>query len=343
MTQPYKNNLLLDRLNGHQTAQIPVWLMRQAGRHLPGYKELRKQEPDFLSFVRKPHLTSAAALEPIQRYDLDAAIVFSDILTIPHWLGWPVQFNGHTGIQIPAMQSMSDVSQLDISQLRRHLANWHAMADLRQHITDRPIIGFVGAPWTLVCYCLSSSKDQFSRARQILAQNPDWFQQLLQILTSAIKYSIDTQVAQGADVIMVFDSWAGLCTPSSSDVLSPYMHEIIDHISSHHVPSILFAKGQSYNIQSQFSPQCITLDWSQSPPANPNCAIQGLFDPALLLTDPHTIEKTIEETIGKINTHRYIANLGHGLLPHTPPELVSCFVENIRKVKVRVYDKTLVE
>ncbi len=330
MTQKYPNQLLLDRLNNRSTSRIPVWLMRQAGRHLPGYRALRKKQSNFFQFIQQSHFTTAAALEPLERYNLDAAIVFSDILTIPYWLGWPVEFTGHSGIQIPPVKSARDLHQFDMHKLKKNLANWHALADLRQNVTDRPIIGFVGAPWTLACYCLGKSRDQFSEARAHLAQKTPWFMDLLGILTTAILHSIDTQVAQGADTIMIFDSWAGLCNPNTYQSISSLLNTIMAHIANHQIPSILFAKGHSYSEQRRLNSDCITLDWCQNLPTHLDQPIQGLFDPALLLTDFQTIETTVHKTLEKINSEKYIGNLGHGLLPNTPPENVACFVQAIK-------------
>ena len=332
----YSHNRLLDTLAGKQTDQIPVWLMRQAGRHLPKYRKLRTQESDFLRFVSNPELTTAAALEPIETYDLDAAILFSDILTVPYWLGWPVTFKTGYGIDIPKI-SQSDLTKLSLKRFEDHTHITHnTMSSLRKTITDRPIIGFTGAPWTLSCYLLDRSQNGFTNARSTIYQNPAFLNQLMQLLTDAICLHIDTQVNAGADVIMLFDSWAGLLNPLEfASHCQPYLEAILEHIHSHNVPSILFAKGQSYDTQKQSQATCITLDWIQTLPTYASKVIQGNFDPALLLTDPSCIKEHVNRKFSNHSKSNYIGNLGHGILPSTPVDNVKAFVDALRSQSMK--------
>ena len=330
----YPNNLIIDRLNQVSTNRIPVWLMRQAGRHLPGYQKLRKAEPDFIKFIENKDLTTQAALEPIQRYDLDAAIIFSDILSIPHWMGWPVAFNPGYGIEIPKITSHR-LDQLSLSRLADNLELLDAsMRDLKKHVTDRPIIGFTGAPWTLACYLLDRSKNQFIHARQMLYSQPQFLKDLMTQLTAGIIMSIDTQIQAGADIIMLFDSWAGLLpTEIYKKHCTEHMLAIQKHIRSKNIPFILFAKGQSYSVQSTFNPDCVTLDWHQTWPEQTSHTIQGGFDPAILLTSPEIIYKTVKNKLSIQSNAHYIANMGHGIPPEATPENVQAFVDAIRSIQ----------
>lgn len=327
----YQNNRIIDRLNGIQTDQIPVWLMRQAGRHLPGYRKLRQSEPNFLKFIENETLTTAAALEPIERYDLDASIIFSDILTIPYWMGWPVVFKSGYGIEIPRLAP----NQLDQLSLQRLSDNLYfldkGMRSLKNTITDRPIIGFAGAPWTLSCYLLDNSKNNFMHARQSIYSNAHFLQEMMHLLTRGILMSIDTQINAGADIIMLFDSWAGLLPRTIYiEQCMPHILKIQKHVAAKNKHFILFSKGQSYNTQSICSPDCITLDWQQQWPEQPKHIIQGGFDPAILLSSPETIKRFVSHSLLTLPTDHYIANLGHGIPPESSPENVIAFIEAIR-------------
>lgn len=343
--------LLLEALHAHPTPRPPVWLMRQAGRYLPEYQTIRKQAPNFLDRCYTPDVATEITLQPVRRYDLDAAILFSDILVIPHALGMDVQFIEGKGPVLPTLGQDTDI-ETDITHLQARTATVmdtlapvaETVRQTRAALPDaKALIGFCGAPWTVAAYMLDAhpSKDAL-RTRQLAYQHPDLFAKLMDSLVEASATYLCAQIAAGANAVQIFDSWAGLVPPAlhQQALLDP-VKQLTLAVKSQYpdVPVIYFPRQAPATIYEACCHLPITaLGTSHTDDASwlhnhiqPHKPVQGNLDPALLLTDPSTIRQATQQML-KTFTPRpgYIANLGHGVNQHTPPENVAAFVETIQ-------------
>lgn len=337
---------LLSALAGKNTGHPPVWLMRQAGRYLPEYQKIRAQVPDFMSLCKQSELACEVSLQPLKRYALDAAIVFSDILTIPDAMGMPVTFSPGIGPKFAyKIKTMADINQLHTPNIEHDLGYvCKTIQLLKQALQDQhPIIGFSGSPWTLACYMLSggSSKD-FLDIRKVRYTQPELLTRLLSKLTDIISDYVIAQATHGADVIMLFDSWGGLLTHADYSQFSlNYMQTIINKLKAAHpnIPSIIFTKGGGLWLSeiAQSGCQGIGIDWQISlaqarQRVDPNIALQGNLDPSLLFADKKIIKNAVNTMLSSHRSnHNYIANLGHGILPETPIDSIHYFIEAIHE------------
>lgn len=335
-----KNDLFLKALRGEQLSRPPVWMMRQAGRYLPEYLKL-KAKYDFFTRVETPELACEITLQPIDIVGPDAAIIFSDILVIPQALGLEVLMEEGKGPQLPkTIATQSDIDNLQVDGAAERLDYvCKAISLTKRELNGRvPLIGFAGAPFTILCYMVEGKGSKtFDKAKQFCFTQPVLAAQLLQKITSATIEYLKAQVKAGADVVQVFDSWSGMLSPADFDAYAlPYLKQIADALSPL-CPVILFPKGSWYALEqlSQTSASGIGIDWSV--PANyarqqtaGKITLQGNFDPAKLLTDPITIKKEVKQMIDSFGVHRYIANLGHGILPNVPVDNAKAFVEAVK-------------
>ncbi|MEX0594271.1 MAG: uroporphyrinogen decarboxylase [Balneolaceae bacterium] len=343
MSRPFpelKNDLFLQALRGKKVERPPVWMMRQAGRYLPQYMELRRKY-SFFERVETPELACEITLQPIDELEPDAAILFSDILTIPQALGIDVELiPGRGPVLENRIESASDALKIearDIPEKLRYVMD--AMNLTRHELGGRvPLIGFAGAPWTLFCYMIQGegSRD-FHRAKAFLYQEPKAAAHLLDQLTDATIDYLNAQVAAGAQAVQLFDSWAGILSPEDlAEWAMPRLIRICQSIEE--VPVILFAKGAWYALERmayRSGADALGLDWTVSPEwarekTGGNVTLQGNFDPSWLLAPVEEIEKRTHRMIDRFGVQRYVANLGHGILPHVPVDHARAFVNAVK-------------
>ncbi len=341
-----KNDLLLRTARGLQTERPPVWLMRQAGRILPQYRALRSRLSGFKELVGTPELATEVTLQPVDELGVDAAILFSDILVVPEAMGLPYELIEKKGPFFP--KTISDNN--DITALRQgHPAAaelqyvYEAIGLIKNELNGRvPLIGFAGAPWTILCYMVEGSGSKtFSRARRLLYQSPDEAHQLMTKITDTTIAYLQRQVRAGIDIVQLFDSWAGVMSPKLYQQFGiPYLKRICEAIGS--VPIIVFAKGAWFALEAidQLPCQVVGLDWQVTPLSfrsqfGKSRVVQGNLDPAVLYAPLDAIKTQTKEMIEGFGDH-HIVNLGHGVYPDTPLDGVKCFVETVKSVEKRV-------
>ena len=336
-----KNDLLLRTLKGEEVERPPVWMMRQAGRYLPQYMELRKQYT-FFERVENPELACEITLQPIDEIGPDAAIIFSDILTVPQALGIDVDLvKGKGPVMENPIQSVDDAFAIlaeDIPDKLNHVME--AISLTRKELNGRvPLIGFAGAPWTLFCYMVQGEGSKnFAKAKAFLFEEPDATRHVMKELTKATIAYLQAQVDAGAQVVQLFDSWAGLLSPEDFNVWAmPYLMEICDAIDD--VPVILFAKGSWYALERlgfKSSAAALGLDWTITPEyareaTRNNIVLQGNFDPTKLFLPIDELKRQVTRMIERFGTQKYIANLGHGILPNIPVDHARAFVDAVKE------------
>ncbi|UKN02846.1 uroporphyrinogen decarboxylase [Paracrocinitomix mangrovi] len=336
-----KNDLLLRTINGEKTERYPVWLMRQAGRILPEYRAVRASLSGFKELVETPELAAEVTIQPVDLLGVDAAIIFSDILVIPEAMGLPYQMVEKKGPWFEdTIKSKADLSKVsaDIDVNDKLSYVFEAIKITKKELDGRvPLIGFCGAPWTIFCYMTEGEGSKtFSKARRILYQDPELAHQLLDdITTVTIKY-LKQQIAAGADVIQIFDSWSGILGPKAySEFGMKYVRRVCDAINE--VPVTVFAKGAYYARKElgELSCQTIGLDWTMNIAESralvgEDKTLQGNLDPCVLYADFGTIEKETKNMLNSFGNQRHIANLGHGVYPDTDPEKVKCFIDTVK-------------
>ncbi len=332
--------LLLQALAGTEVSRPPVWMMRQAGRHLPEYMELREKY-DFFTRVETPELAAEITLQPMRRYEPDAAIIFSDILVIPKALGMEVQLIPGKGPVLPhPIKSLQDVLALQRDGVADRLQHvYDALRLVRAELSpDQTLIGFAGAPWTILCYMVEGHGSKtFSEAKKFCYNQPQAAELLLNVITEATIAYCKLQIEAGAQVIQVFDSWSGLLSPEDfENYAQPYLLRISDAISEI-VPVILYPKGSWYALSKFRYSSCAALgvDWTLKPQVardliGKELTIQGNLDPSILLTDPETVHRKTTDMIKQFGTQRYIANLGHGISPDVPPVNAKAFFDAVK-------------
>ena len=338
-----KNDLLLRALKGEKVERPPVWMMRQAGRYLPDYIKLREKY-DFFTRVETPELATEITLQPIDQVGVDAAIIFSDILVIPQALGLQVLLEENKGPVLPkVIKTAADVDALQVegADERLHYV-MSALKLTKKELNGRvPLIGFAGAPWTILCYMIEGKGSKtWDKAKQFAYTDPQLAHRLLQKITDATILYLKAQVAAGADTVQVFDSWAGSLSPADFNVYAqPYLLQIADALKDD-APVILFPKGSWYALKelSNSSASGIGLDWSVDPKlarelTGGRITLQGNFDPAKLLAPIPQIKKWVKEMIDAFGTQSYIANLGHGITPNVPVDHAKAFVEAVKEYR----------
>lgn len=337
---PLKNDLFLRALLGENVERPPVWIMRQAGRYLPQYMVLRRKY-SFFERVENPELACEITIQPIDELEPDAAIIFSDILTVPQALGMDVQMvpdkGPVIGNPIKTVDDAFSILSEDVSGKLKHVMD--AITLTRNELNGRvPLIGFAGAPWTLFCYMIQGegSKD-FNRAKSFIYREPDAARHVMRELAKATTDYLQAQVKAGAQVVQIFDSWAGLLSPEDfNEWAMPYLLEICGSVKD--VPVILFAKGAWYALERlsfKSGAAALGLDWTITPEyarekTRNEVTLQGNLDPSRLLGPPSEIEKQTRRMLDRFGTRRYIANLGHGILPNVPVDHVRVFVDTVK-------------
>lgn len=336
-----ENNLLLRALQGETVPRPPVWMMRQAGRYLPDYRKLREKYP-FFERCQNPELATEITLQPVEQVGVDAAIIFSDILVVPRAMGMEVQLIENKGPLLPQpIRSENDLLRLCLPDVKDRLHYvFEALQLTKKTLAGRvPLIGFAGAPWTLFCYMVQGQGSKtFEAARAFLYKNPRLSHRIMDKITQTTILYLKAQVTAGADCIQLFDSWSGLLSPDMFDAYClPYNQKIIDALSED-CPTILFAKGAWYGLEkmSETSANALGIDWCIRPETaraltGNKITLQGNFDPANLLAPTPVIKKEVHKMINAFGKDRYIANLGHGILPDVGVDQARAFVDAVKE------------
>ncbi len=337
----YQNNLLLDVLHDREVSRPPVWVMRQAGRILPGYRKIRASVPSFKHLVKRPDLISVVSVEPLDELDVDAAILFSDILVIPEAMGVDYEIVEKKGpiFERPITQP-SDIKRLisGTDTLEKLTYVFDSIGTTKKRIDNRvPLIGFSGAPWTLFAYMIEGSGSKtFAKARRFLYEHPVASHELIERITETIIAYLKEKVNQGCDVIQLFDSWAGMLTIEQYQIFCvPYIDKIFKALEG--TPRIFFPKGAwsavPYFKDLEF--EAISLDWNTPidyvrKHLGKQQIIQGNLDPAILYANPDVIKRAV---VAKINEAggRHIFNLGHGVYPDTEASNVKTMIQSVKE------------
>lgn len=340
------NNKILEifKPNSKIPSSPPIWIMRQAGRYLPEYKKIREETGSFLDLCYNPEKSAEVTLQPIDRFDLDAAIIFSDILTIPHSLGLDVSFEKNHGPKVEIIDDNEGLSKLKIDKDNEKLhKTYEAISLVKSKLhKNKALIGFIGAPWTIATYILEGKgKHGFEKSRKIAYNNPSFLDNLIDIISEQSISHILGQIKAGADVIQIFDSWAGVLSEVDYErfVINPTI-KIIKAVKSYYpdVPIIGFPKGSGYLYESYISKTSVNAIGIDSHiPINKiydfsklNIVVQGNLDPVILLSNKNVIKERTELILEKLSNSRFIFNLGHGILPETPIENVEFLIKCVR-------------
>lgn len=341
MTQ-LKNDLLLRTLRGEQTERTPVWMMRQAGRYLPEYRVLREKY-GFFERCQTPELAAEITIQPVDIVGVDAAILFSDILVVPQAMGLEVQLIESKGPILPEpIKTNADLKRICVPDVHETLQYvFDAVKLIKQELNGRvPLIGFAGAPWTILCYMVQGKGSKtFDEAKEFCYTQPELAHQFLQMITDTTVAYLKGQVEAGVDVIQIFDSWGGLLSPQDFENISlKYIRQIVEALKDD-VLTIIFAKGAWYALESMAATGAhgLGIDWCITPQlarefAGNNVTLQGNFDPAKLLSPIPVIEKEVKEMLKAFGKGKYIANLGHGILSNVPVDHARAFVDTVKLV-----------
>tara|TARA_B100000963_G_C22556368_1_gene639220 strand:+ start:63 stop:1061 length:999 start_codon:yes stop_codon:yes gene_type:complete len=323
-------------LRNNRTDIVPIWLMRQAGRYLPEFREIRRENPNFINLCLNSKLSKEITLQPIRRFDFDAAIIFSDILMIPFGLGQKVEFKKNFGPNLADLQ-IDKLLEIDEEEFTKNLSPiYELVANLKksEDLKKKDIIGFVGAPWTLLVYMINKVSPKNGLISNFFS-DIGLINNLLKILDKFIKTHIKNQVNAGATIIQIFDSWSGLIKSDFDKYLYNPTLSLVNYTKSLGIPVICFPRGITN--YSQFckivKPNMINIDYDVDPKnliKNIDIPIQGGMHPEVLLTDKANLRKEVNKYLEIFKDHPYVFNLGHGILPETKIEMVEELVRIIR-------------
>jgi uroporphyrinogen decarboxylase len=345
-----KNDTFLRALMREPTPYTPIWIMRQAGRYLPEYNATRKRAGSFLALAQTPELACEVTLQPLERFPLDAAILFSDILTVPDAMGLGLHFVEGEGPKFERpLRSEADVVKLQAPDMARLRYVFDAVALIRKSLDGRvPLIGFSGSPFTLACYMIEGGgSDDFRLVKSMLYSRPDLLHRILAINAGAVAAYLNAQIAAGAQAVMVFDTWGGVLSDAAFQEFSlDYSRKVLAAVTREHegrvVPRILFTKGGGLWLErsAEAGADALGIDW-QTPlgearrRVGSRVALQGNMDPMALFGTPEAIRKEAQRVLdafGRGSGH--VFNLGHGISQHTPPENVAALVEAVHSRSV---------
>ncbi|GLQ95836.1 uroporphyrinogen decarboxylase [Dyella mobilis] len=353
MQTPLKNDRLLRALRREPVDTTPVWIMRQAGRYLPEYRATRAKAGSFMALAQNPELACEVTLQPLRRFDLDAAILFSDILTIPDAMGLGLSFAQGEGPQFAhPVRTRADVDKLGVPDMETELRYvMDAVRVIRRELDGSvPLIGFSGSPWTLACYMVEGqgSRD-FATLKAMCWNEPTTAHALLGTLARSVAAYLCAQAAAGAQALMVFDTWGGMLGPAAFREFSlRYLEQVVDALKAdehaRHLPIILFSKGANSHLAAMADTGCAGLgvDWTidigdARVAVNGKVALQGNLDPAVLRASPEIIRREARKVLDSYGKHPgHVFNLGHGVTPEVDPEHVKVLVD-----EVHAYSRTL--
>ena len=329
---------LRECIENKETSYTPIWFMRQAGRYLPEFREIREKNTDFIKLCLNPNLVNEITLQPLKRFDLDAAIIFSDILMIPYGLGQKVEFKKGIGPILEKINLDTIINTDPVDFVQKILPVYKGIEKVKKNLRDKNLIGFVGAPWTLLLYMINNGSPKNSFDFNKVNKDKFLVNRLLKKLEEIICLHIDKQIEAGANIIQIFDSWAGLLPKKE---LPNYCYipilKIVEHVKSKKIPVICFPKGigQNYiDFCSTVKPDCISIDYEVDPQwikeKLKDLPIQGGLDPKILLCEKEEIKKNTEKYLNIFKDYPYIFNLGHGVLPEIKPETIEYVVQLVR-------------
>ena len=336
-----KNDLFLRALKGETVERPPVWMMRQAGRYLPEFIAIREKY-DFFTRCRTPELASEITVQPIRRFGMDAAILFSDILVIPQAMNIEVQMKPNFGPYLPnPVRDQEGVDRVIVPDVKEELDYvMKAIKTTKEMLNDEiPLIGFAGSPWTILCYVVQGQGSKtFDKAKEFCFTNPVAAHILLQKITDTTIAYLKAKVKAGVDVVQIFDSWGGMLSPVDYKEFSwKYMDQIIEALKELS-PVIVFAKGCWYALEdmSKSNASALGVDWTVSPKiarylTKNSITLQGNFDPARLLSPPSEIKRMVTKMINEFGKDKYIVNLGHGILPNVPLDNAKAFIDAVKE------------
>ena len=323
-----------------ETKNKPIWIMRQAGRYLPEFREIRKKNPNFIELCLNENLSSEITLQPIKRFNLDAAIIFSDILMLPFGLNQNVNFIKNFGPELGdfKIEEIKKISENNFKEKLLPIYNSINITSKNELIKNKDLIGFVGAPWTLLLYMINKKSPKNKIKNNFFSDNL-LINQLLEIIQKFLKIHIKNQIENGATIIQIFDSWAGLLEKKNfSKFIYDPTENLVNYTKSLGVPVICFPKGiKNYKEYCEIvKPDVISIDYEVDPKLirnQINIPVQGGLDPKVLLTEKENIKKNVLNYLNIFKDHPYIFNLGHGVLPETNPENMSYLVEIVNNFK----------
>jgi uroporphyrinogen decarboxylase len=344
---PLQNDLLIRALLRQPTPRTPVWLMRQAGRYLPEYRATRTRAGNFLAMCTNPQIACEVTLQPIDRYPLDAAILFSDILTIPHAMNLGLEFEAGEGPKFERpVRSAADIDKLGVPDPGRELKYViDAVSLVRRELAGRvPLIGFAGSPWTVATYMVEGGGSKaFAQIKRMMYEAPRELHRLLELLAKATILYLNAQIAAGAQAVMLFDTWGGVLTPAQYEEFSlRYMAQIVDALThkaeGRRVPNIVFTKGGGAWLAKIAAIGCdaVGVDWTTDlstarAAVGGRVALQGNLDPSALFAPADTLRS---ETLRVLDSFGpgpgHVFNLGHGITPDVSPESVSVLLDTVR-------------
>ena len=315
----------------------PIWIMRQAGRYLPEFREIRKKNPNFIELCLNDKLSSEISLQPIKRFDLDAAIIFSDILMLPYGLKQRVEFKKNFGPVLGNLDIniMSKIDEIDFVEKIYPIYKSIKSISLKMNLENKNTIGFVGAPWTLLVYMINQQSPK-KNVKKNFFEDDYLINRTLLIIEKFLKIHIKNQIENGANVIQIFDSWAGLLEERDypNYIYTPTLN-LVDYVKSLNVPVICFPREiKNYKEFCEIvKPDAVNIDYNVDPlmiSKNIKIPVQGGLDPKILLTDKENVKRETLKYLNIFKDHPYIFNLGHGILPETNPEMVKFLIKTIK-------------
>jgi uroporphyrinogen decarboxylase len=353
MYAPLQNDSFLRACLRQPTDHTPVWLMRQAGRYLPEYRETRAKAGSFMGLATHTDYATEVTLQPLDRYALDAAILFSDILTVPDAMGLGLSFAMGEGPRFEhPVRDESAVDRLAVPDMAKLKYVFDAVTSIRKALNGRvPLIGFSGSPWTLACYMVEGAgSDDYRLVKTMLYSRPDLMHRILAINADAVALYLNTQIEAGAQAVMVFDSWGGVLADGAFQSFSlAYTDRVLRQLKKEHdgqrIPHIVFTKGGGLWLEEMaaLGPDVLGLDWtvnlgSARARVGNRVALQGNLDPNVLFANPEQIRAEVARTLESFGApgHGHIFNLGHGISQHTPPENVSALVDSVHEISRRL-------
>jgi uroporphyrinogen decarboxylase len=345
-----KNDTFLRALQRQPTPYTPIWIMRQAGRYLPEYNATRKKAGSFLALAKTPELACEVTLQPIERFALDAAIIFSDILTVPDAMGLGLYFVDGEGPKFERpVRAEDDIAKLAVPDMGKLKYVFDAIALTRRELRERvPLIGFSGSPFTLACYMIEGGgSDDFRLVKSMLYSRPDLLHRILRVNAQAVTAYLNAQIDAGAQAVQIFDTWGGTLSDAaflefslaySMQVLAGIKHDA----ENRHVPRILFTKGGGQWLESMAASgaDALGIDWTTDlgdarHRVGSRVALQGNMDPMALFGTPAAIEAEAKRILGRFGTGPgHVFNLGHGVSQHTPPEHVHALIEAVHSLSL---------
>ena len=328
---------LHDVIINKKTNATPVWIMRQAGRYLPEFRKIRKENPNFIELCLNHKLTSEITLQPVKRFNLDAAIIFSDILMLPYGLRQTVEFKKNFGPILGDLNitTMSKVDEIDFIEKIHPVYKAIKSVSLEMRIANKNTIGFVGAPWTLLVYMINQQSPK-KKVKKNFFEDEYLINRVLLIIEKFLKIHIKNQIDNGANIIQIFDSWAGLLEERDypNYIYTPTLN-LVEYVKSQNVPVICFPREiKNYTEFCEIvKPDAVNIDYNVDPlmiSKKIKIPVQGGMDPKILLTDQENLKKEVLRYLDIFKDHPYIFNLGHGILPETNPEMVEYLTNIVR-------------